>query len=356
MTPTFASITPNTGLTPGGGLATIEGTGFRAGAPLPPGEFAEPGSFTVWPKTVIVLFGAVQATEVRVYSDGILTCLVPPAAAADPSKPTAVAGPVDVTIVNVDDSGVPIPGESVVAPAAYAYALPLHTREYESDFARIVRTFIRRLKQQLLVEVNYAVQTDYDPTTGDELHVTKFATLPGLALVGPDVDENRFYSLNEQPTLDDGSVSPLDGVSPGGFVETRVPYTVDVRWQVIAASNNKVELLNLLANFIAFMHANKWLVVDRSGSDPTQGQVRFEMDFAPGGQPKSTTTPNTSNVVSWSANIVIRGIDIEAFSGIVDPALIGGVPSHAVVQHGQTADEIVLDPAVPTKEATIVAA
>jgi IPT/TIG domain-containing protein len=339
VVPTLASLTPAVGLTAGRSLVTIAGTGFRVGA-------LQPGAFE-WAPTVLVLFGGVPATDVRVLTDTLLTCLPPPAIASffpSPRTSDIVPAPVAVSIANLDDAGVPIPGELVTTAAAYVYVMPKHTGEFESDFTRTVRTLIRLMKLELLpVEVNYAVQTDYDPTTGDELHVTKFATLPGIALIGPDLDENRFYSLNEEPDLPDGSVSPEDGVSPGGFLQTRVPYTVDVKYQIICASNNKNELLNLMSNFIAFMHANKWLVVDRNAATPGLGQVRIEMDFAPGGLPRNTTTPNTSNVVSWSANIVLRGLDIESFAGLTDDGFAdpaGLVPAHAVVEHGQTVDEL----------------
>jgi len=334
VVPTITSLTPATGLTSGGSLVTIQGTGFRTAAPSD-GDF----DFESWQQTMLVQFGALPAKEVRVYSDTLLTCLAPPATGAAAAS---------VTLTNLDDSGVPIGGENVSLAGAYAYVLPKYTREFESDFTRIVRTLIQRMKQQLLVdEVNYAVQTDYDPTTGDELHVTKFAKLPGFALVGPELEENRFYSVNEQPDFPDGSISAADGESSGGFLETRVPYTVNCRFEIVCASDNKVELLNLMSNFVSFMHANKWLVVDRSGSDPTLGQVRIELDFPPGGLPKNTSSPNTSNVVSWSSTIVLRGLDIESFAGLLDDGTAdpaGLIPAHAVVEHGKTADIVEIDP------------
>jgi hypothetical protein len=330
VVPTIASLTPAVGLTAGDALVTIVGTGFRIATPQ---ENTGLG-FGEWQETAIVLFGGTPASQVRVFSDTLLTCLAPAALAA---------GAVAVIVWNLDDDGDPIFGESVALAAAYAYVLPKHTQEFECDFTRTVRTLIQRLKQQLLIdEVNYAVQTDYDPTTGDELHVAKFAKLPGFALIGPDLEENRFYSINQQPTLPDGTVSLIDGVSSAGFIETRVPYTVDVRYQIVCASDNSVEVLNLMANYIAFMHANKWLVVDRAAGDSSRGQLRIEMDFAPGGLPKNTTVPNTSNVRSWSATFLLRGLDIESFAGLAadgtaDPA--GLVPAHAVVEHGQTAEK-----------------
>lgn len=339
MVPTLASVTPAIGLTAGGSLVTLVGTGFRVPTSQPG---PAPGP------TVLVLFGGIPATDVRVQSDSQLTCLLPPANdAVFPSpRPSAIAPMlVGVSVTNLDDTGAPIAGEVVTVPSAFAFILPKSTSEFESDFTRTVRALVRLMKRELLAEVTIAVQTDYDPTTGDELHVTKFAKLPAFTLIGPELDENRMYSLNEAPSFPDGTVSSADGVSPGGYIETKVPYTVDVRYQVACASDTKTELLNLMSNFIAFMHANKWLYVDRSPTNPALGQVRIEMDFAPGGLPRNTSTPNTSNVVSWTANIVLRGLDIEAFSGLTDDGFAdpaGLIPAHAVAARGETVEQTLL--------------
>lgn len=341
--PTVSSVTPALGLASGDQLITIQGTNFRPAVHATP---PDPFTILTWPQTAQVLFDGVPSLEVRVQSATQLQARLPP---GDPG-PGGAGRTVTVTIVNLDqNTGLPIPGESVAVPNAFSYRRPLHTTEYESDFTRLLRGMMQLMKRQLLdVEVNWAVQTDYDATTGDELHVTKFGKLPGIVIVGPDLEENRFYSLNQEPEFDDGSVSG-DGTASGGYLATRVAYTVDATLEIIAASDTKTELLNLMANFVAFMHKNKWLYLNRSATDPTKGQVRYEFDFVPRGQPKNTTMPNNSNVRSWSAHVVIRGIDIEAFSGIADgtsdPSNL--IPQHAVVRHGQTADIVSLVPTEP---------
>ncbi|MCI0342027.1 MAG: IPT/TIG domain-containing protein [Planctomycetales bacterium] len=70
--PTLASISPSSGLTAGGQLVTLSGTGFQTGA--------------------TVTFGGNAATSVTVLSAGFLTCLTPAGA----------AGPVAVVVTNPD--------------------------------------------------------------------------------------------------------------------------------------------------------------------------------------------------------------------------------------------------------------
>ena len=281
-------------------------------------------------------------------SSGALTALLPHGDPGDPvTSPDGRA--VTVTLINLDPAtGQPVPGESVALANGFTFVRPTFTSDVESDFTRACRVFLQMLKREVLPNVSYAVQTDYDPTSGDELHVTQFASLPALILLGPDTNENRFYSLNEPPRIDDGTVSTLDGESAAGYLEARVPYTVDVLWDVVAASNTKVELLNLMAGFVAFMHKNKWIVLDRLGTDPSAGAVRYELDFQPNGQPKNTSAPSNANLRSWSAKVLIRGFDIECFAGFLggttDPSHV--MPQAAVVAHGQSADYVTVDPAV----------
>lgn len=353
--PTLVSLTPSIGLASGDQLITIVGTNFNVPVGAPPGTINgndpyDAQSLGTVTQTAMVLFDGVPSPLVKVYSSTFLTALLPPGDPGPSSTPPPGRA-VTVQILNVTQGTTnPIMGESVSVTSAFTYTRPIMTSEYESDFTRAVRTFIQLLKRQLIVdEVNWAVQTDYDEKTGDELHVTKFAKLPGIALVGPDLRENRFYSLNEQPDYPDGTISPLDGESSAGFLETRVPYTVDVLFTVIGASNNKAELLNLMANFIIVMHKNKWLRMDRSPTNAALGQVKYEMDFEPAGLPTTTTVPNNSNVRSWSAKIVIRGFDIESISGLAidgtsDPSEL--LSAHAVIDHGRNADDVVLAPSI----------
>lgn len=335
--PTLASVSPTVGPSGGDFLLTLSGSGFNVPESTDDPSFAALDA--VLPPTVLITFeqgGKVvaQGLQPQAAADGVASCLVP-------ALPT---GTYDVAITNLDDDGTPRSDQRVLLAGAFQSVLPQYGAEQETDLTRTVRELIRLMKRQLLVdEVNYAVQTDYDATSGDELHITKFASLPGIAIAGPELRENRFYSLNDQPDYesgDDGEGNPTD------FVETRVPYTVDLIITVVVASDNKLELLNLQHAFLAFMHKNKWLVVTRT-ADPASPTVRYELDFEPGGQPKVTTVPNDSNIRSFTAEIVVRGFDVEYLAGMdAGQDAATGVPNQAIVGRGKLVDEVVLDPTV----------
>lgn len=308
-TPTITSLTPATGPTAGLTLVELLGSGFRL-PPAPPltGPTSPPRP------TVAVLVGGRPATSVGVVADGRLTFLTP---AND-------AGIVDVVVRNLDDDGVPIMGEEAIRSGAFAYAQP--RLAIESDLTRLVRTLLREFKRQVLDNVVLTVQTDFDAETGDELHLAQLAALPGLVLVGPELVEDRFYSLNRLPEAPAG---------PGAFTRRRVPYTVDLGFTLVGTSDHTVELLNLMAATELFFHRNKFIELDRDPANPAAGQVRYEMDLTPGGDLKVSSQPNESNVRSFSGAFVVRGFDLED---------LAGVPADSVVERGAQVTEVVFEP------------
>lgn len=330
--PTLTTVSPSNGPTGGQQLVTLTGTNFRLPV-IPTDEIVESDANS----TVLVLFGGVPGEGTA--------CLDATTAVSIP--PPHVAGTVAVTIMNLDPlTGVPVSGEQATLSDGYTYAAPVHTSERESDLVRLTRALLQFFKLKLGVTTTYAVHTDYDPTTGDELHVTEFASLPGISLVGPELSENRFYSINVAPTFDDPT-SVEDGYATA-FVSTPVPYTVDVKWTIVGASNSKMELLNLMSNFVALMHRTKFFVMLRNDADESKGTVRYEMDFEPDGEPKATMTSgsdhtNNSNLRSFHARIIIRGFNVESFSGVNSGVGPTGVPNHAITEQGHMMETLRLD-------------
>ncbi len=305
--PSITSVAPSSGPTGGSLLVEIAGAGFRTlDAPAAQGPTAPPGP------TVRVLVGGRAARDVRVVSTDHLTCIVPP----------GYAGPADVLVQNLDATGAAIPGEAATAPQAFTYVL--HSLIPEADLARLVRTLLQEFKRQVLENVVLTVQTDFDAETGDELHIAQLAKLPALVLVGPELTEDRFFSLNQLPE---------HATSPGRFARFRVPYTVDLGFTIVGVSDHTVELINLMASTQLFFHRNKFLEMDRDPTGADAGRVRYEMDFTPDGDLKVTSQPNESNVRSFSGKFVIRGFDLEDLAGVVDGA---------VVERGATVDAVAL--------------
>lgn len=307
--PTITSLTPASGPTGGRTLVEVAGSGFRLPPPPPPS-----GS-TLPPKpTVQILIGGRDATAVRVRASDRLTFI----------SPIGDAGAADVVLRNLDDDGAPISGEDVTLAGGFLYRMP--ELAAESDLARLVRTLLRELKRQVLPNVSLTVQTDFDAQTGDELHIAELASLPAIVLVGPELREDRFYSMNQLPEV---------AGAPGTVLRRRVPYTVDLAFTLVGASDHTVELLNLMAATELFFHKNKFLEMPRDLANRAGDHVRYEMDFAPDGDLRVTSQPNDSNVRSFSGSFVVRGFDLED---------LAGVPGDAITEQTAPADEIVIAP------------
>ena len=313
--PSIVSVTPSSGPTAGSLLVEVLGANFPLAAlPQAIGATATPSA------TVGVLVGGRAAREVRVVSSHQLTCIVPP----------GDAGPVDVVVQNLGAAGAPIPGEEAVAPGAFTYvSQPLAV---EADLTRLVRSLLQELKRQVLDNIVLTVHTDFDADVSAELHlaqIAQIARLPALVLIGPELAENRFFSLNQLPEVATG---------PGQFAQRRVPYTVDLGFTVIGVSYHTTELLNLMAATQLFFHRNPFLEIDRDPANPDAGRVRCEMDIARDGDLKVTSQPNESNVRSFSGRFVMRGFDLED---------LAGVPDEGVVARGAVAGNVVIRPPQP---------
>src|SRR5262249_30997589 len=185
------------------------------------------------------------------------------------------------------------------------------------------------LKRQVVDNVVLTVHTDIDAGVGAELHLAQVARLPGLVLVGPELTENRFFSINQLPEV---------AMGPGEFAQRRVPYTLDLGFTVVGVSDHTTELLNLVAAAQLFFHRNPYLELDRDPNHPNAGRVRYEMAIARDGDLKVTSQPNESNVRSFSGRFVVRGFDLED---------LAGAPGEGVVARGAVAGDVVVPEPVP---------
>lgn len=296
--PLILSVTPSVGPTGGQNLVRLVTNNARL-PPDPPATGFIGGTFL---RTVRVEFGGEEASDVRVFTRGLVTCL----------PPIHNPGVVDVVLTNLDNDGDPIPGE--VATKTYGYTFKLPNLTIEDDLVRLIRALILELKRQVVDEVSLSVHTDFDGTTQDFLNIARIAEMPALVLIGSDISENRFFSTNARQliTADDGSVDIR-----------RPPYTVDLLFECIGIADLDIQKINLAAAFMKFMARNKWIELARDPDDSAKGKVRYEMDFTEeGGEPSSTNRLNDSNVRSFAGNIVIRGFDLEDLAGVTGDQII----------------------------------
>ena len=103
---------------------------------------------------------------------------------------------------------------------------------------------------------------------------------------------------------------------------------VDLTWKISGYDNNVLRAQNLMALTQKVLEDNNYLTIDRDSSDPSKGQVQYELD---GGDLGFAGGPNNSDVRMFTGEIVLRGFCFEDFAGF---------PGSQVIESSGTADTI----------------
>ena len=197
--PTITSITPATGPSTGMNLVEIVGTGFKlpvivAGLPAPA---AVP--------TVQVLFGGIASARVKVISDTLVRCEVPPyAAGAMVLEPAAV----NVTLTNLLLDGTPVlPLERVTVSDGYTYArweLAYSNTSEPPTMLKVLKTLIARFRREVIPTFATSTHVEYTEAGGT---YTKLAEIPGVAVASFGIPVDKEYSDedNERYLKDNGN-------------------------------------------------------------------------------------------------------------------------------------------------------
>jgi len=286
--PTITSITPNHGASGGGNFIEIVGTGFRTITPPAHGYVGA----TVIP-TVRVLFGGFEAPVVQVWSSTVLGVEPPPCLLdADLSH----FPPVNIRVQNLDDDGVVIPGEDVLATEAYTYErepLRMPTMGMESPFARVTRALLRLIKRQVIAQSGIQTHTDYSP---DGI-VVPTAQVPSLFLTNMRVIEDAYGYENEGywASQQDGSA-----------LYWPAPTMHTVTYDVLGASDFELEYMALMGAARKLTRRNGYLVLP---ADVPVG-VDIRMPLVMLDDPSAGAGDRNSNLNVFLAAIEVRRVPV----------------------------------------------
>lgn len=290
VAPTLTSISPDYGKPSGKYLLTITGSNFEL-PPDPPTEGFVGGEP---PVSMEVEINGRPCSNVWVFTDTILTCLAP-AYRGDPDLLSSDPGyPVEVVLRNVTGP------EETAYPDAFTYKRADLTRG-DGVLRFVVRTLIKELRRQVLDNVAISQAVDYDASTGDQLDIVELAGIPGIALFGPNIVEDKFYrnSVKRQAR----NLTSLE------YTKYNVPMVGTIRFDVTLTGSSSGELLNLAQEFILFFRNNRQLEVLSDSSDPDSEYVRFEMFLID--LPSRSGQANEHDVREMSASFEIRGVPID---------------------------------------------
>lgn len=323
-TPTIATISPDKGHSGGQTLVRITGTGFQitpAGAAHPTGKLPTP------PPSMRVLFDGVPARHVRVFSDTELYCQTPRHTAdgwsfvaqngttrpAPSSQPKSIPqgftvvqtefGTVDVTVQNIDPSGVLIPSEEATATRAFTFKRP-RLDEFGS-LLTVIEAFEEVLRNDVLPNVSFNPSVDYDKESGMMLGFIGLAERPGIALTEVTIlpsEDSRKEKIE------------VDGEN-GLVIVRRPPIKKDIVLTVTMVADRLNELTSLIELVEHHFATNEGVTVPRDPNDPSKGTITYPYLTDPSGSQFSGRIGRTDQMVA-TYGVSIQQVLLEAPPGL----------------------------------------
>jgi hypothetical protein len=269
---------------------------------------------------VEVSFGSVKSTRVIAIAADKLYVETPAVELLTAAGKPLQAAVVDITLRNLANDGTPIIGEEVISADAYTYRRIDLSGDNESLFSAVVRKYIRLWKSQVLDNTILERNMDYDDDPSDPfIHVAK---LPAIALIGPDLTENRFHTTNEPVITDNGLESGV------GIIRRRARY-YDMGFDIIGLADNEVEFLNLMHACTEFMDRNTSFNLPC----PAGGVFPVDHVFTSAFRvEKQLGEAARGNVKLFRGKVVIRAVPVVGFTGEENDKGIGFTADVAVDQ------------------------
>lgn len=301
LAPVVISLTPDSGLTRGGNMVAIVGQNFR----LPPAPAAAGYLGGPAPQTVRVTFDGVAAPWAEAASERLIYATVP---IWQGPQSAGMTWPIvqDVRVANLDDDGVELPGEYIVAAESYSITRP--ELAAECVLMRVVRELMQLLKRHVIDNVALSLGRDYDddPAAWERLR----ASAPSLRLVGPNTELNRLYSLNRV----DDEVDPDD---PTRWLRTQVPVTVDLDFGMRGYATSPTAVFAMSQAVLLLFRDNVRLGILRDPLDESAGRIEYEVEVTWEDYPSFTMQPNASDLYWFDARVLIRGVHLDDDSATV---------------------------------------
>jgi hypothetical protein len=243
--PSITSVSPDLGRTYGRQVVVLQGTDFAVPAPPPPTGYL---GGRVQP-TVRVTIGGRDASDVAIYSDGLLSCRLP----RYEGDPNVLPLLVDVTVQNLDANGDPIVGEEFTLTDGFTYERR-GPRTPEGAFKWILGRAIMWLRRHVVPEVATGTNTEYDDDPDAlPLNVAALASLPGIAVV--DVAVVRDVTIrDEQPR-------ELDTDSPFDWELRRGPWVGRIEFTVVGVAHTWHEMMEMGTTLNELMETDPYVEV-----------------------------------------------------------------------------------------------
>jgi len=305
--PLVYSLTPNSGLSLGETCVTIRGINFA--------DEASGG-------TVRVYFNDVLVQEGGVIDSDTLIVVTP-------------AGPLETVDVRVENvfPGMPETVLAFTLVDAFTYERPnLATRrdhKYDNAVLVVTRTLISELRRTVIQNVTWGMHPEFvDAFSAPEEQEVQ-SSEPSLKIVGPVIQEDRFYATNGRfqvgPNVDPASGAVIDPVPGGVFTEHVNPVTVRLDYQYVGVGRTKGEAINLWGAITRYFNRTAVLTVPVDGNDPANGTVDIEMSVVWEERAEVGQT-NRDGFFQFTGAFVLRGVHTvgeKIFDGVTNDGTNG---------------------------------
>lgn len=169
--------------------------------------------------------------------------------------------------------------------------------EGAGDLERLIRCLIRMLRAEVLP--NTVLSTSVDYRDGDEgVRAIPLASLPCLALTGPDLIPSRAHATNV----------PASIPTKSGLLLLRPSRTVDLEFGVAGACAGTAAILALAGRLEVFLNRHPWISMERDEHRPELGEVRWELESI---DTLRMSSGDRTGVRSFTCGLAIRGFDVD---------------------------------------------
>lgn len=314
--PTVSSVIGSEGVPTGGYLIEFIGTGFLVQVdPLslpPPYPFPIP---TPDPTVSIQFDNALGfdqfSPEVTVVSSTRMFAIVPKALLPlDGNGDTLESMLVDITIRNLDSSGVPIPTEEVTVTDAFNYRHASLAGTAFQPPTIVTEHLLALMRSEILTNTSAVPHTEFD---GDlSTAFVDAANLPQMVVLGPNITASEGLRNLRDP------VETQVGGSPEEYRQAEAADYVDLSYKIIGMSNFHVELNNLATVLTKVIYRNPILRPPRDLLDPSGPTIDLDMEWLSLPNQQQLTGQFGSNLRYFQAELVVKGIPLSTIDAVLE--------------------------------------
>lgn len=290
------SISPDFGLTLGGTLVRVVGSGFAPGHPSPSTKppFAAP------PPSVRVRFGDLVG-ELLAQTSTLLVVRTPSVSidamlTNDIDPTTGLPSPeldLNVVVENLDTNGDVL--EASTDEITWSYRLP-QTNEPDSYLVQLVQLVINKLRAWLHARVWHKPHPDYalplSSEAGADVWVFNRAEAPAYAVIGPRMENDPIAQQNALDSEEDGD----------GFTRSREPRFCLLTFTLIGFAETSSEILTMQDSTMLLFQ--RWRSLEHPNG---AGTVDVEIVSLPR---EGSMATNESGLMSFSLEFLLRGVPV----------------------------------------------